>query len=131
MTHEHLMRSQLLWCLMANILATLLSVSVLYLYPAGRGFTLTSGTTHAFRSRWAFDCCSVDDLRQYRDRRLPDVSRLRSSGGKWCGWLNVTTRSFEDGSAFCLAAKGDQMKLKKSASDKPLTVRSRTEVKGS
>jgi hypothetical protein len=42
------MRSQLLWCLMANILATLLSVSVLYLYPAGRGFTFTSGATTHF-----------------------------------------------------------------------------------
>jgi hypothetical protein len=48
MTREHLMRSQLLWCLMANILATLLSVGVLYLYPAGRGFTFTSGTTTHF-----------------------------------------------------------------------------------
>jgi hypothetical protein len=41
------MRSHLMWCIVVNILATLLSLCVLYLYPAGSGFTFTSGmTTH-------------------------------------------------------------------------------------
>jgi hypothetical protein len=42
------MRSQLIWCIVVNILAALLSIGVLYLYPAGRGFTFTSGTTTRF-----------------------------------------------------------------------------------
>jgi len=42
------MRSQLIWCIGVNILATLLSIGVLYLYPAGSGFTFTSGTTTHF-----------------------------------------------------------------------------------
>jgi hypothetical protein len=41
------MRSQLIWCIVVNILAALLSIGVLYLYPVGRGFTFTHGrTTH-------------------------------------------------------------------------------------
>ncbi len=41
------MRSQLIWCIAVNILAALLSIGVLYLYPGGRGFTLSYGmTTH-------------------------------------------------------------------------------------
>jgi hypothetical protein len=42
------MRSQLLWCIGVNILTTLLSIGVLYLYPVGGGFTFTSGTTTHF-----------------------------------------------------------------------------------
>jgi hypothetical protein len=42
------MRSQIIWCIGVNILAALLAVSVLYLYPAGSGFTFTSGTTTHF-----------------------------------------------------------------------------------
>lgn len=37
------MRSHLIWCIGANIAATLLAVGVLYLYPSGSGFTFTSG----------------------------------------------------------------------------------------
>jgi hypothetical protein len=41
------MRSHLIWCIGANIVATLLAVGVLYLYPTGRGFTFTSrSATH-------------------------------------------------------------------------------------
>jgi hypothetical protein len=40
------MRSQLIWCIAANILATLLSIGVLYLYPTGRGFTLGYAPAH-------------------------------------------------------------------------------------
>jgi hypothetical protein len=40
------MRSQLIWCITVNILAALLSIGVLYLYPAGRGFTVGYGTAH-------------------------------------------------------------------------------------
>jgi hypothetical protein len=40
------MRSQLIWCIAVNILAALLSIGVLYLYPAGRGFTVGYGTAH-------------------------------------------------------------------------------------
>jgi len=43
-----MMRSPLIWCIVVNILATLLSIGVLYLYPAGSGFTFTSGTTTHF-----------------------------------------------------------------------------------
>jgi hypothetical protein len=43
-----MMRSHLIWCIVVNILAALLSIGVLYLYPAGRGFTFTSGTTTHF-----------------------------------------------------------------------------------
>ena len=43
-----MMRSHLIWCIVANILAALLSIGVLYLDPAGRGFTLISGTTTHF-----------------------------------------------------------------------------------
>jgi hypothetical protein len=42
------MRSHLIWCIGVNILATLFSIGVLYLYPAGRGFTFTSETTTHF-----------------------------------------------------------------------------------
>ena len=42
------MRSQLIWCIGVNILAALLSIGVMYLYPAGSGFTFTSGTTTHF-----------------------------------------------------------------------------------
>jgi hypothetical protein len=42
------MLSQLLWCIGVNILTTLLSIGVLYLYPVGGGFTFTSGTTTRF-----------------------------------------------------------------------------------
>jgi hypothetical protein len=40
------MRSQLIWCIAVNILAALLSIGVLYLYPADRGFTVGYGTAH-------------------------------------------------------------------------------------
>jgi hypothetical protein len=40
------MRSQLIWCIAVDILAALLSIGVLYLYPAGRGFTVGYGTAH-------------------------------------------------------------------------------------
>ena len=40
------MRSQLIWCIAVDILAALLSIGVLYLYPAERGFTLGYGTAH-------------------------------------------------------------------------------------
>jgi hypothetical protein len=40
------MRSQLIWCIAVNILAALLSIGVLYLYPAERGFTVGYGTAH-------------------------------------------------------------------------------------
>jgi|SRR5580704_5204866 hypothetical protein len=40
------MRSQLIWCIAVNILAALLSIGVLYLYPAGRRFTVGYGTAH-------------------------------------------------------------------------------------
>jgi hypothetical protein len=39
------MRSHLIWCIGANIVATLLAVGVLYLYPPGSGFTFTSFTS--------------------------------------------------------------------------------------
>jgi hypothetical protein len=42
------MRSHLIWCIAINIIATLLSIGVLCLYPAGSGFTFTSGTTTHF-----------------------------------------------------------------------------------
>jgi hypothetical protein len=42
------MRSQLIWCIGLNIFAALLSIGVLYLYPAGGGFTFTSGTATHF-----------------------------------------------------------------------------------
>lgn len=42
------MRSHLIGCTVVNILAALLSIGVLYLYPAGSGFTFTSGTTTHF-----------------------------------------------------------------------------------
>jgi hypothetical protein len=42
------MRSQVMGCIGINILAALLSIGVLYLYPAGSGFTFTSGTTTQF-----------------------------------------------------------------------------------
>ena len=38
------MRSQLIWCIAVDILAALLSIGALYLFPAGRGFTLGYGT---------------------------------------------------------------------------------------
>ena len=38
------MRSQLIWCIAVNILAALLSIGVLYLYPADSGFTVGYGT---------------------------------------------------------------------------------------
>jgi hypothetical protein len=38
------MRSQLIWCIAVDILAGLLSIGVLYLFPADRGFTLGYGT---------------------------------------------------------------------------------------
>jgi hypothetical protein len=40
------MRSQLIWCIAANILAALLSIAVLYLYPAGRGFSVGYRPAH-------------------------------------------------------------------------------------
>ena len=40
------MRSQLIWCIAVNILAALLSIGVLYLYPADRGVTVGYGTAH-------------------------------------------------------------------------------------
>jgi len=40
------MRSQLILCIAVNILAALLSIGVLYLYPAERGFTVGYGTAH-------------------------------------------------------------------------------------
>ncbi len=41
------MRSQLIGCIGLNMLAALLSIAVLYFYPAASGFTFTSGmTTH-------------------------------------------------------------------------------------
>jgi hypothetical protein len=40
------MRSQLIWCIAVNILAALVSIGVLYLYPADRGFTVGYGTAH-------------------------------------------------------------------------------------
>jgi hypothetical protein len=41
------MRSQLIWCIGVNVLTTLLSIGVLYLYPPGSGFTFTfKGATH-------------------------------------------------------------------------------------
>ncbi len=41
------MRSQLIGCIGVNIVAALLSIAVLYFYPARSGFTFTSGmTTH-------------------------------------------------------------------------------------
>lgn len=40
------MRSQLIWCIAVNILAALLSIGALYLYPADRGFTVGYGTAH-------------------------------------------------------------------------------------
>ena len=41
------MRSYLIWCIGANIAATLLALGVLYKYPVERGFTFTHGmTTH-------------------------------------------------------------------------------------
>lgn len=43
-----MMRSHLIWCIVVNILTTLLSIGVLYLYPPGRGFTFTSGATTQF-----------------------------------------------------------------------------------
>jgi hypothetical protein len=43
-----MVRSSLVWCIGINIVATLLSIGVLYLYPAGSGFTFTSGTTTHF-----------------------------------------------------------------------------------
>jgi hypothetical protein len=42
------MRSLLMWCIGTDIFAALLSIAVLYLYPAARGFTITSGTTTHF-----------------------------------------------------------------------------------
>ena len=42
------MRSQLIGCIVVNLLAALLSIGVLYLYPAERGFTFTFGTTTHF-----------------------------------------------------------------------------------
>jgi len=41
-----MMRSQLIWCIAVNIVVALLSIAVLYLYPADRGFTLGYGTAH-------------------------------------------------------------------------------------
>jgi hypothetical protein len=43
-----MIREHLIWCIVANIIATLLSIGVLWLYPAGSGFTFTSGTTTHF-----------------------------------------------------------------------------------
>lgn len=40
-----MIREHLIWCIVVNILTTLLSIGVLCLYPAGSGFTFTSGTT--------------------------------------------------------------------------------------
>jgi hypothetical protein len=40
------MRSQLIWCIAVNILAALLSIGVLYFYPADGGFTVGSGPAH-------------------------------------------------------------------------------------
>jgi hypothetical protein len=51
MISERPIRSQLIWCIVVNIIATMLSIGVLYLYPAGSGFTFTSGTT-TLCSRW-------------------------------------------------------------------------------
>jgi hypothetical protein len=42
------MRSQLIWCIVVNILGALLSIGVLYLYPKDSGFTFTSGATTHF-----------------------------------------------------------------------------------
>lgn len=52
-----MMRSHLIWCIVVNILAVLLSIGMLYLYPAGSGFTFTSGTTTHFVSGWAWLPC--------------------------------------------------------------------------
>jgi hypothetical protein len=41
------MRSHSIGCIVVDILAALLSIGVLYLYPAERRFTFTSGTTTA------------------------------------------------------------------------------------
>jgi len=40
------MRSQLIWCIAVNILAALVSIGVLYLYPADRGFTVGYAPAH-------------------------------------------------------------------------------------
>ena len=41
-----MLRSQLISCIAVNIVAALLSIGVLYLYPAGRGFTLGYAPAH-------------------------------------------------------------------------------------
>ncbi len=40
------MRSQLIWCIAVNCLAALLSIGVLYLYPADSGFTVGYRPAH-------------------------------------------------------------------------------------
>lgn len=42
------MRSQVIWCIATDIFAALLSIALLYLYPAARGFTFTFRTTTHF-----------------------------------------------------------------------------------
>ena len=71
------MRSQLIWCIAVNILAALLSIGVLYLYPAGRGFTVGYGTAH-FIQGGTFIAALPDDLCQYCDRRLPRISTFHN-----------------------------------------------------
>ena len=58
-----MMRSHLIWCIVVNILAVLLSIGMLYLYPAGSGFYVHLRNDNTFCSGWASTGCPVDDLR--------------------------------------------------------------------
>ena len=68
------MRSQLIWCIAVNILAALLSIGVLYLYPGGRGFTLGYGMTTHYVQGGTFIAALLMICVSNCDRRLPRIS---------------------------------------------------------